>query len=159
MDHRRHRFSQEGRAFGRGSATILRAAWQDGELPSRCVVIARQSSRQPAGRLSAVFAGRMEQRSQTPAQGGRSEDVGFKTKPEIALEQIAAACAAGLPHGVVLMDAAYGNNSDLRSGITTLGLAYAAAILSKTSVWAPGTAPLPAKAWSRPRPATQADAT
>jgi SRSO17 transposase len=44
-------------------------------------------------------------------KAGVPEDVGFKTKPEIALEQIAAACAAGLPRGVVLMDAAYGNNS------------------------------------------------
>jgi SRSO17 transposase len=86
-------------------------------------------------------------------KAGVPEDVGFKTKPEIALEQIAAACAAGLPRGVVLMDAAYGNNSDLRSDITALELTYAAAILSNTTVWAPGTAPLPAKAWSgRGRP-------
>ena len=86
-------------------------------------------------------------------KAGVPEEVGFKTKPEIALEQIAAACAAGLPRGVVLMDAAYGNNSDLRSEITALGLTYAAAILSNTTVWAPGTAPLPAKAWSgRGRP-------
>jgi SRSO17 transposase len=86
-------------------------------------------------------------------KAGVPEEVGFKTKPEIALEQIAAACAAGLPRGVVLMDAAYGNNSDLRSDITALELTYAAAILSNTTVWAPGTAPLPAKAWSgRGRP-------
>ena len=74
-------------------------------------------------------------------KAGVPADVGFKTKPEIALEQIAAACAAGLPSGVVLMDAAYGNNSDLRSEITALGLTYAAGILSNTTVWAPGTAP------------------
>ncbi len=73
-------------------------------------------------------------------KAGVPEEVGFKTKPEIALEQIAAACAAGLPRGVVLMDAAYGNNSDLRSGITALGLTYAAGILSNTTVWAPGSA-------------------
>ena len=86
-------------------------------------------------------------------KAGVPEEVDFKTKPEIALEQIAAACAAGLPRGVVLMDAAYGNNSDLRSDITALGLTYAAGILSNTTVWAPGTAPLPAKAWSgRGRP-------
>ena len=33
------------------------------------------------------------------------EQITFKTKPEIALEQIRAACAAGVPRGVVLMDA------------------------------------------------------
>jgi SRSO17 transposase len=86
-------------------------------------------------------------------KAGVPEEVGFKTKPEIALEQIVAACEAGLPRGAVLMDAAYGNNSDLRADITALELTYAAGILSNTTVWAPGTAPLPAKAWSgRGRP-------
>src|ERR1700735_3656537 len=36
---------------------------------------------------------------------GVPEDIRFRTKPEIALEQIRAASAAGLPPGVVLMDA------------------------------------------------------
>ena len=36
------------------------------------------------------------------------EEITFKTKPQIALEQIRAACAAGVPRGVVLMDAGYG---------------------------------------------------
>jgi SRSO17 transposase len=92
---------------------------------------------------------------------GVPDEVVFKTKPEIALEQIAAACVAGLPRGVVLMDAAYGNNSDLRADITALELTYAAGILSNTTVWAPGTAPLPAKAWSgrgRPPKRLQRDA-
>jgi SRSO17 transposase len=79
---------------------------------------------------------------------GVPEEVSFKTKPEIALEQITAACAAGLPRGVVLMDAGYGNNSELRADITALGLAYVAGILSTTTVWAPGTGPLSAKKWS-----------
>src|SRR5246500_1673050 len=48
---------------------------------------------------------------------GVPEEVSFKTKPEIAIEQITAACAAGLPRGVVLMDAGYGNNSELRADI------------------------------------------
>ena len=84
---------------------------------------------------------------------GIPAEVGFQTKPEIALEQLRWACATGLPRGVVLMDAGYGNNSDLRTEITALGLTYAAAILSSTTVWAPGTAPLPPKKWSgRGRP-------
>ncbi len=36
------------------------------------------------------------------------EDPRFKTKPQIALEQLHWACAAGVPRGVVLMDAGYG---------------------------------------------------
>ena len=79
---------------------------------------------------------------------GVPEEVSFRTKPELALEQITAACAAGLPRGVVLMDAGYGNNSELRADITALGLTYVAGILSTTTVWAPGTGPLPAKKWS-----------
>ena len=38
------------------------------------------------------------------------EQIEFATKPEIALEQLRWACAAGLPRGVVLLDAGYGNN-------------------------------------------------
>jgi SRSO17 transposase len=52
------------------------------------------------------------------------EEVNFKTKPEIALEQIDAACKAGLPGGVVLMDAGYGCNTDLRTGVRALTLCY-----------------------------------
>jgi SRSO17 transposase len=81
------------------------------------------------------------------------EEIGFKTKPEIALEQIRSACDAGLPRGVVLMDAGYGVNTDLREDITALGLAYVAGILPHVTVWANAEAPLPPKAWSgRGRP-------
>jgi SRSO17 transposase len=58
----------------------------------------------------------------------------FKTKPLIALEQIRAALDAGVPPGVVLMDAGYGNNSILRQAITMLGLTYVAAIQTTTKV-------------------------
>jgi SRSO17 transposase len=76
------------------------------------------------------------------------EEIVFKTKPEIALDQLRWACAAGLARGVVLLDAGYGNHTKLRTQIGALGLSYAAGILSSTSVWAPGTKPLPAKRWS-----------
>jgi SRSO17 transposase len=72
------------------------------------------------------------------------ETIAFQTKPEIALQQIKAARAAGLPEGVVLMDAGYGNDTGLRTEITTLGLRYVAGIGPNTSVWPPGTGPLPA---------------
>src|SRR4051794_11525273 len=49
--------------------------------------------------------------SAAPRPGSLME---FLTKPQIALEQIRAACAAGLPRGVVLMDAGYGSNTGLR---------------------------------------------
>jgi SRSO17 transposase len=84
---------------------------------------------------------------------GIPEEVGFKTKPEIALEQVQAACQAGLPRGVVLMDAGYGCNTNLRIGVSALALCYVAGILSQTRVWVSGTGPLPPKKWSgRGRP-------
>src|SRR6201993_322233 len=72
------------------------------------------------------------------------QEIAFQTKPQIALEQIKAARAAGLPEGVVLMDAGYGNDTELRTAITALGLRYVAGIGPNTSVWPPGTGPLPA---------------
>src|SRR5947208_12315520 len=90
-------------------------------------------------------------------KAGVPEEIGFQTKPEIALDQIRAACAAGLPRGVVLMDAGYGTHIDLRRAVTALGLPYIAGILSNTTVWAPGTRPLPPKPYvpSRGRPTKQ----
>lgn len=86
-------------------------------------------------------------------KAGVPEDVGFKTKHEIALDQLRWACAAGLPRGVALLDGGYGNNSGLRAEITGLGLTYVVGILSNTTVWPPGTGPLPPKPWSgRGRP-------
>src|SRR6478736_9047450 len=53
---------------------------------------------------------------------GVPQDIRFKTKPEIALEQIRWACEAGLPRGVALMDGAYGTDSRLRTGMTASGV-------------------------------------
>jgi SRSO17 transposase len=58
----------------------------------------------------------------------------FKTKPQIALEQIRTALLAGVSPGVVLMDASYGSNSALREAITGFGLSYVAAIVSTVKV-------------------------
>src|SRR6185312_5939253 len=79
---------------------------------------------------------------------GVPREVTFKTKSAIALEQLRWACAAGLPHGVVLMDAGYGTDTNLRTDITALGLSYVAGIQPQTSVWAPGTGPQRPKTWS-----------
>jgi SRSO17 transposase len=68
-------------------------------------------------------------------------DIGFKPKPQIALEQIRWACEAGVPRGVALMDVAYGNDSRLRTGMTALGLTYVAGIQSNTLMWPSGAGP------------------
>ena len=82
------------------------------------------------------------------AKAGVPDEIGFRTKPEIALDQIRAACRAGLPRGVVLMDAGYGTDTDLRTAMGELGLSYVAGVQPQTSVWAPGTGPLPPREWS-----------
>ena len=85
--------------------------------------------------------------------------VGFVTKPKIALEQIRAACEAKIPSGIVLMDAGYGADAELRTQITELGLKYSAGIQQRTSAWPQGKGPLPPKTWPRHwRPTSQTPA-
>jgi SRSO17 transposase len=82
------------------------------------------------------------------ASAGVPEEVEFRTKPAIALEQIDRALAGGVPPGVVVTDAGYGNDTDFRDGITARGLAYVAGILGTTGLWPPGAGPLPPARWS-----------
>jgi SRSO17 transposase len=87
------------------------------------------------------------------AQAGVPDGVIFQTKPQIALDQLRAALEAGIEAEVALLDAGYGNDTDLRDGITEMGLAYVVGIQSSTSLWPPGVDPLPPKQWSgRGRP-------
>jgi SRSO17 transposase len=78
------------------------------------------------------------------AMAGVPEEVAFATKPAIALEQIGRALADGVPPGVVVTDAGYGNDTDFRDGVTAAGLPYVAGILGTTGLWPPGAGPLPA---------------
>ena len=87
------------------------------------------------------------------AAAGVPNDITFQTKPQIALAQIKAAIAAGVPKAPVLADAGYGIDTAFRDGITELGLTYVVGIQSHTSLWPPGREPLPPKPWSgRGRP-------
>lgn len=81
-------------------------------------------------------------------KAGIPKDVRFQTKPQIALEQIRQAVADGIPSAPVLADAAYGNDSGFRLGVTQLELTYVMGIHSTTSVWKPGAGPLPPKSWT-----------
>jgi SRSO17 transposase len=86
-------------------------------------------------------------------KAGVPEDITFRTKPEIALDEIQAALSVGVPRGVVLADAGYGIDTAFRSGLTAMGLTYIVGIQSSTCLWPPGMGPLPPKAWSgRGRP-------
>jgi SRSO17 transposase len=76
---------------------------------------------------------------------GVPEQIQFQTKPRIALDQIRQAVAQDVPRGVVLADAAYGVDSQFRTGLRELQLEYAVGVQSSVSVGEPGQQPLPAK--------------
>jgi SRSO17 transposase len=90
-------------------------------------------------------------------KAGVPGDIRFKTKPQIAFDQILAASRAGLPRGPVLMDAGFGKDTALRTSLTELGISYVAGILPQTKVWTEGrrkphsveklALSLPAEAW------------
>ena len=71
------------------------------------------------------------------------DEIGFQTKPAIALDQVRAAKAAGVAPGVILADAGYGADGALRTGLTALGLDYVVGVMPTLSVWRPGETPLP----------------
>jgi SRSO17 transposase len=85
--------------------------------------------------------------SQRREEAGVPPDVQFQTKPEIALAQIRRARQRGIPEGVVLADAGYGNETAFRTEITKLELPYVVGITSTVTVWKPGEAPKPAPAY------------
>ena len=89
-------------------------------------------------------------------EAGIPAGIGFETKTTIALGQLRQAREEGVPAGIVLGDAGYGDETDFRAGVGDLGLRYVLGVRSATSVWPPGQAPLPPKPWSgRGRPPTR----
>jgi SRSO17 transposase len=73
---------------------------------------------------------------------GVPESIAFQTKGQIARDHIAAALAQGLPRGIVLGDAAYGDETDFRDWLIEQALDYVLAVKSGTTVW-----------WGRHQPA------
>jgi SRSO17 transposase len=84
---------------------------------------------------------------------GVPQEISFQTKPKIALEQIRKAVREGVPMAPVLADAAYGDDTKFREGLSDLKLRYTVGVRGPTTVWPPGKAPLPAKPVKIGRPA------
>jgi SRSO17 transposase len=78
---------------------------------------------------------------------GIPDDIAFATKPQIALAQVRQALDAGIPRGIFIGDAGYGNNTDLRDRLTQWNVPYAVTVQGTTNVWRPGSSPLPPKPW------------
>jgi SRSO17 transposase len=68
-------------------------------------------------------------------KAGVPEDVTFRTKPEIALEQIEWAMRAGVPRGDVIADAGYGAETKFRTRLTELGLRYVVGVKATNAAW------------------------
>lgn len=75
------------------------------------------------------------------ARAGIPSELQSATKPAIALEQVRATQAFGLPAGIVLADAAYDTNTAFREALTKMGLSYAVGSQTPVTVWEPGHAP------------------
>jgi SRSO17 transposase len=94
------------------------------------------------------------------AAAGVPAEVGFATKPELALDMITEAVAAGMPAAWVAADEVYGDNGAFRAGAAKLGLGYVLAVSCTHRIPAfPGgkrrlraghiAAALPARCWQR----------
>jgi SRSO17 transposase len=75
---------------------------------------------------------------------GVPEALEFRTKWQLALEQITQLTAEGVPAAPVIADAGYGVVTAFRDALTAQGLPYLVGISTETTVWGPGRAPLPA---------------
>ena len=103
------------------------------------VSLATEEASIPAAYLPEVWANDKERRK----EAGVPKEIGFQTKPDIALGQIRSLVNEDVSRGVVLADAAYGDDSGFREGLVSLGLCYAVGIKSSTTLWPPGIMPLP----------------
>ncbi|MGH8132998.1 MAG: IS701 family transposase [Steroidobacteraceae bacterium] len=91
-------------------------------------------------------------------KAGVPEQVEFATKNEIALAQIRSAKGAGVPVGVVLADAAYGNDTGFREAVSAMELDYCVGVQSSSTVWTGSHGPRPPQARKNPgrgRPASR----
>ena len=75
-------------------------------------------------------------------KAGVPKDIEFRTKGQIAREQIECALANNIPRGIVLADSGYGTEADFRDWLRSQELDYVLGIRESTSVW-----------WGRHQPA------
>ena len=89
------------------------------------------------------------------AAAGVPEEIVFRTKWEIALEQLDAAIAAGVRRHIMLADAGYGDATEFRTGIEERGLKYVVAVSGIPTIWRPGVTPSVPSAPKVGRPSTR----
>jgi SRSO17 transposase len=89
------------------------------------------------------------------ATAGVPDEIQFKTKWQIALEQLDAALAAGVRRHLMLADAGYGDATEFRSGIEERGLHYVVGVSGVPTIWRPGITPAVPSSPTVGRPATR----
>src|SRR5664279_1058092 len=81
------------------------------------------------------------------AEAGVPADVGFATKPELAIAMLSRALDAGVPARWVTADEVYGQHSGLRAFLQDRGIAHVLAIPTSQRLWADlGTGPAQVRA-------------
>lgn len=85
---------------------------------------------------------------------GVPKEIEFRTKGEIARDEIEAALNAGIARGTVLADAAYGDETDFRDWLIERLFDYVLAVRVTTGVWWGKHQPAPTRASGRGRPRT-----
>ncbi|MDB4949011.1 MAG: family transposase [Gemmatimonadetes bacterium] len=102
--------------------------------------------------LPEAWAGDAERRQ----RAGVPEEMRFLRKWEIALAEIDRLLADELPPAPVVADAGYGDTTEFREALTGRGFSYVVGIKGETTLWAPGTGPLPPAGYTgRGRPPTR----
>ena len=87
---------------------------------------------------------------------GVPDEVPFRTKGQIAIEQIATLLQEGVPMAPVVADAGYGVVTAWRDHLTRLGIPYVIGVTGETTIWPEGQAPLRPRRWQgRGRPPTR----
>ena len=71
--------------------------------------------------------------------------VSFRPKWQIALQQILALHAEGVPRAPVVADAGYGVGTEFRDALTARGIPYLVGVREDTKVWPPIVTPRPAR--------------
>jgi hypothetical protein len=66
-----------------------------------------------------------------------TRDPGFRTKPKLAAELVAAARTAGIAFRAVVADCFYGDNEGFTAALGHAGVAYVLAVKPRKGVWAP----------------------
>ena len=69
------------------------------------------------------------------ARAGVPAEIGFRTKWQIALDELGRVCSQGAQFGCILADAGYGAASEFRAGLSERGLLWAVGVLPTQSVY------------------------